>query len=129
MPIFELCFPSDTDMYISLTDPNLDASSPIIGSPLHMACSEGIPNRLEILKLLLEKGANPNLVIVGEDNSPIKPALGEYLASNEDPDVEVVNLFLKHGAEVRLLSKNVHTKYLPSKRFICCKSCPSDLHP
>nr|ACM09992.1 hypothetical ANK-like protein [Eriocheir sinensis]ACN37115.1 predicted ANK-like protein [Eriocheir sinensis] len=42
---------------------NLDASSPIIGSPLHMACSEGIPNRLEILKLLLERGANPNLVI------------------------------------------------------------------
>lgn len=66
-----------------------------------MACSEGIPNRLEILKLLLERGANPNLVIVGEDNSPIKPALGEYLASNEDPEVEVVNLFLKHGAEVR----------------------------
>lgn len=66
-----------------------------------MACSEGIPNRLEILKLLLERGANPNLVIVGEDNSPIKPALGEYLASNENPEVEVVNLFLKHGAEVR----------------------------
>ncbi|XP_071529685.1 uncharacterized protein [Panulirus ornatus] len=87
-------------------NPNLDASSPIIGSPLHMACSEGIPNRLEILKLLLEKGANPNLVIVGEDNSPIKPALGEYLASNEDPDVEVVNLFLKHGAEVVMQSQN-----------------------
>lgn len=66
-----------------------------------MACSEGIPNRLEIIRLLLERGANPNLVIVGEDNSPIKPALGEYLASNENPEVEVVNLFLKHGAEVR----------------------------
>ena len=65
-----------------------------------MACSEGIPNRLEIIKLLLERGANPNIVIVGEDNSPIKPALGEYLASNEEPEVEVVNLFLKHGAEV-----------------------------
>ncbi|XP_069939291.1 ankyrin-1 isoform X5 [Cherax quadricarinatus] len=87
-------------------DPNLDASSPIIGSPLHMACSEGIPNRLEILKLLLEKGANPNLVIVGEDNTPIKPALGEYLSSNEDPDVEVVNLFLRYGAEVVMQSQN-----------------------
>ncbi|XP_050726814.1 ankyrin-1-like isoform X2 [Eriocheir sinensis] len=85
---------------------NLDASSPIIGSPLHMACSEGIPNRLEILKLLLERGANPNLVIVGEDNSPIKPALGEYLASNENPEVEVVNLFLKHGAEVVMQSQS-----------------------
>lgn len=85
---------------------NLDASSPIIGSPLHMACSEGIPNRLEIIKLLLEKGANPNLVIVGEDNAPIKPALGEYLASNEDPEVEVVNLFLKHGAEVVMQSQS-----------------------
>lgn len=85
---------------------NLDASSPIIGSPLHMACSEGIPNRLEIIKLLLERGANPNIVIVGEDNSPIKPALGEYLASNEDLEVEVVNLFLKHGAEVVMQSQN-----------------------
>ncbi|KAG7168685.1 Ankyrin-2-like 10 [Homarus americanus] len=82
-------------------NPDLDASSPIIGSPLHMACSEGIPNRFEILKLLLERGANPNLVIVGEDNAPIKPALGEYLSSNETPDIEVVNLFLRHGAEVR----------------------------
>ncbi|XP_045131002.1 ankyrin repeat domain-containing protein 50-like isoform X1 [Portunus trituberculatus] len=85
---------------------NLDASSPIIGSPLHMACSEGIPNRLEIIKLLLERGANPNIVIVGEDNSPIKPALGEYLASNEEPEVEVVNLFLKHGAEVVMQSQS-----------------------
>ncbi|KAK3869994.1 hypothetical protein Pcinc_024735 [Petrolisthes cinctipes] len=85
---------------------NLDASSPIIGSPLHMACSEGIPNRMEILKLLLDNGANPNLIIVGEDNKPIKPPLGEYLASNEDPDVEVVKMFLKHGAEVVMQSQN-----------------------
>lgn len=85
---------------------NLDASSPIIGSPLHMACSEGIPNRLEILKLLLEAGANPNLVIIGEDGSPIKPALGEYLTSNEEPEVEVLNLFLKHGAKVVMQSQN-----------------------
>ncbi|XP_042222583.1 transient receptor potential channel pyrexia-like isoform X3 [Homarus americanus] len=87
-------------------NPDLDASSPIIGSPLHMACSEGIPNRFEILKLLLERGANPNLVIVGEDNAPIKPALGEYLSSNETPDIEVVNLFLRHGAEVVMQSQN-----------------------
>ncbi|KAK4303667.1 hypothetical protein Pmani_024337 [Petrolisthes manimaculis] len=85
---------------------NLDASSPIIGSPLHMACSEGIPNRMEILQLLLDNGANPNLIIVGEDNKPIKPPLGEYLASNEDPDVEVVKMFLKHGAEVVMQSQN-----------------------
>lgn len=80
----------------------MNASSPIIGSPLHMACSEGISNRLPILKLLLEKGANPNLVIIGDDGSPIKPPIGEYLSSNEEHDVEVVNLFLKHGAEVRV---------------------------
>ncbi|KAK7079079.1 hypothetical protein SK128_021840 [Halocaridina rubra] len=85
---------------------NLDASSPIIGSPLHMACSEGIPNRVEILTLLLEGGANPNLVIIGEDDSPIKPSLGEYLTSNEDLDIEVVNLFLRHGAEVVMQSQN-----------------------
>ncbi|XP_042877239.1 ankyrin-1-like isoform X1 [Penaeus japonicus] len=85
---------------------NVNASSPIIGSPLHMACSEGISNRLPILKLLLEKGANPNLVIIGDDGSPIKPPIGEYLSSNEEHDVEVVNLFLKHGAEVVMQSQN-----------------------
>ncbi|XP_068239358.1 ankyrin repeat domain-containing protein 65-like isoform X4 [Palaemon carinicauda] len=85
---------------------NLDASSPILGSPLHMACSEGIPNRLEILKLLLEAGANPNLVILGEDGSPIKPPLGEYLTSNEDPDAEVISLFLRYGTEVVMQSQN-----------------------
>lgn len=85
---------------------NVNASSPIIGSPLHMACSEGISNRLVILKLLLEKGANPNLVILGDDGSPIKPPLGEYLSANEKHEVEVVNLFLRHGAEVVMQSQN-----------------------
>ncbi|CAL4067086.1 unnamed protein product [Meganyctiphanes norvegica] len=85
---------------------DLAASSPVIGSPLHMACSEGIPNRMDILQLLLEKGADPNLIIFGDDESPIRPVLGEYLSSNPDPEAEVISLFLKYGAQVVMQSQN-----------------------
>ncbi|XP_076065022.1 uncharacterized protein LOC143039048 isoform X2 [Oratosquilla oratoria] len=85
---------------------NVNSSTPIIGTPLHMACSEGIPNRLDVIKLLLEKGANPNHVVTGEDGSPLRPALGEYLTSNDSPDVQVVNILLKYGAKVVMQSQN-----------------------
>lgn len=33
----------------SISGANVNCSSPIIGSPLHVACSDNIPNRFEIL--------------------------------------------------------------------------------
>ena len=78
----------------------MNATSPIIGSPLHVACADNIPNRLEILRMLLEHGADPNLVIRSEEGLSLRPVLAEYVASNASPSVEVVALLLKYGARV-----------------------------
>lgn len=79
---------------------DVNATSPIIGSPLHVACADNIPNRLEILKMLLERGADPNLVIRSDEGPALRPVLAEYVASNENASVEVVALLLKYGARV-----------------------------
>lgn len=65
-----------------------------------MACADNIPNRQRILKMLLERGADPNLVIPSEEGLSLRPVLAEYVASNENPSVEVVSLLLKYGARV-----------------------------
>ncbi|XP_076643035.1 ankyrin repeat and SOCS box protein 16 isoform X1 [Halictus rubicundus] len=79
---------------------DVNATSPIIGSPLHVACADNIPNRLEILSMLLERGADPNLVIRSDEGPALRPVLAEYVASNENASVEVVALLLKYGARV-----------------------------
>ena len=83
----------------------MNASSPIIGSPLHVACSDNILNRLVIMKILLENGADPNQLIMSDDGTALKPALGEYLSSNHTVDKDIVNLLMRHGAKVILKSQ------------------------
>lgn len=83
----------------------MNCSSPIIGSPLHVACADNIPNRYEIMQMLLKEGADPNLKVYNdsfERNSQLRPVLVEYLASNENPNLTVVNLLLRYGARVRI---------------------------
>ncbi|XP_057341942.1 ankyrin repeat domain-containing protein 65-like isoform X2 [Microplitis mediator] len=103
--------PSALDLAILKGDPSIvemlleagadvNESSPIIGSPLHVACADNIPNRLEILCMLLERGADPNLVIRSDEGLSLRPVLAEYVASNANPSVEVVALLLKYGARV-----------------------------
>nr|CAD7448426.1 unnamed protein product [Timema bartmani]CAD7459786.1 unnamed protein product [Timema tahoe]CAD7593245.1 unnamed protein product [Timema genevievae] len=79
---------------------NVNSSSPIIGSPLHVACADNIPNRLDILKLLLSSGADPNMVIESDEGPPLRPVLAEYISSNENPCPVVLNMLLRHGAKV-----------------------------
>lgn len=82
---------------------DVNYSSPIIGSPLHVACADNIHHRQEILNLLLCKGADPNLRVFGEVNdrhTQLRPALVEYLASNDKPNTAVVNMLLRYGARV-----------------------------
>ncbi|KAJ8687873.1 hypothetical protein QAD02_023668 [Eretmocerus hayati] len=79
---------------------DVNATSPIIGSALHVACADNIPNRLQMLTMLLERGADPNLVIRSEEGLSLRPVLAEYVASNENPSVEIVSLLLKYGARV-----------------------------
>lgn len=81
----------------------MNCSSPIIGTPLHVACADNIPNRYEILQMLLEQGADPNLKVYNDEldrTSQLRPVLVEYIASNEQPSLAVVNLLLKYGARV-----------------------------
>ncbi|KAJ8985221.1 hypothetical protein NQ317_018250 [Molorchus minor] len=109
---YDLGKPSPLDLAILKGDPkivelliksgsNVNCSSPIIGSPLHVACADNIPNRFEILQMLLTAGADPNLKVFGDEmdrNSQLRPVLVEYLASNEHPSIAVVHLLLQYGA-------------------------------
>ncbi|KAK7791171.1 hypothetical protein R5R35_005380 [Gryllus longicercus] len=79
---------------------NVNSSSPIIGTPLHVVCADNIPNRMELLHLLLSNGADPNLVIESDEGPPLRPVLAEYIASNEEPCPAVVNMLLRYGAKV-----------------------------
>ncbi|XP_053621836.1 ankyrin repeat and SOCS box protein 2-like [Plodia interpunctella] len=79
----------------------VNASSSVIGSPLHVACSDNITNRKEIIKILLESGADPNLKVYNDDDATqLRPALAEYLASAARPRAAVVAALLRYGARV-----------------------------
>ncbi|KAI8433455.1 hypothetical protein MSG28_015490 [Choristoneura fumiferana] len=79
----------------------VNSSSSVIGSPLHVACSDNITNRKEIVQILLESGADPNLKVYNdEDATQLRPPLAEYLASNAEPSGEIVAMLLRHGARV-----------------------------
>nr|XP_015836504.1 PREDICTED: ankyrin-1 [Tribolium castaneum] len=88
---------------LSIPGANVNCSSPIIGSPLHVACADNIPNRYDILQMLLKAGADPNLKVYNDlydHNSQLRPVLVEYVASNTNPSLAVVNLLIRYGAKV-----------------------------
>ncbi|XP_041970434.1 ankyrin-3-like [Aricia agestis] len=80
---------------------DVNAFSSVIGTPLHVACSDSITNRREIVRVLLESGAEPNLkVYSAEDGAQLRPPLAEYLASDPAPRHHLVRALLRHGARV-----------------------------
>lgn len=85
----------------------MNSSSPIIGSPLHVACSDGIINRGELMTMLLNAGADPNLIVDSHDGPPLRPVLPEYISTNESPQPSIVKLLLRHGARVSHFSIDV----------------------
>uniref|UniRef100_A0A6A7FR83 Ankyrin repeat and KH domain-containing protein mask-like n=1 Tax=Hirondellea gigas TaxID=1518452 RepID=A0A6A7FR83_9CRUS len=82
----------------------VNSSTSLVGSVLHMACSEKVHNRLEVLELLLSRGANPNIVVQGLYGTPMLPPLGDYLAASDEHDLNVINLLLRHGTDVIMKS-------------------------
>ncbi|CAG4978308.1 unnamed protein product [Colias eurytheme] len=55
----------------------------------------------EIVKILLNSGADPNQKVYNEeDGAQLRPALAEYLASNTEPDADIVYALLRSGARV-----------------------------
>ncbi|XP_049824534.1 putative ankyrin repeat protein RF_0381 isoform X2 [Aethina tumida] len=111
---YEIGKPSPLDLAVLKGDPkivqlliqsgsNVNSSSPIFGSPLHVASVDNVPNRYEIIEMLLTAGADPNLKVyndVLDRNSQLRPVLVEYLASNEELSLAVVNLLIKYGSKV-----------------------------
>ncbi|CAG9831042.1 unnamed protein product [Diabrotica balteata] len=137
---YDLGKPSPLDLAILKGDPkvvelliksgaDVNCSSPIIGSPLHVACADNIPNRFEILTMLLEAGADPNLKVYSDEfdrNSQLRPVLVEYLASNERPSVEVVHLLLRYGARVVMKTQfRDPDGMLNSLQNVISNNCPS----
>lgn len=102
-----------------------------IGQPLHTALTQRIENKYEIVKTLLDRGADPNSLVTSNRNTG--PALHDYLHSSRQcansvsspqnsspssisemshlhpicgPDFKMVRLLLMYGARVILKTAN-----------------------
>jgi len=83
-------------------DAFIDAQDRAGNSPVHYAILYGRECRTEILALLLESQADPNLVALDREDTPL------HLAS-EYGQVESVRLLLGAGAEVETLNEEGHS--------------------
>lgn len=84
---------------------DVNAGSPIVGSPLHLALSERTKDREALVRLLLERGADPNGLTYAEPGGAplVQPPLGEYLCGQEEePRGALIRLLLRYGARVVL---------------------------
>lgn len=77
------------------TGADINALSTVVGSALHLALTEKVYNQLQIVKTLLERGANPNAITMADGKSVLKPPIGEYIQSCEHPRPDIVRLLLK----------------------------------
>ena len=95
---------ANVDMARILLDAGADVNSgsPIIGLPLHIALSEKVDNRKDMVHLLLDRGADPNGITFDERGPLLKPPLGEYFnaSTTEEPDSDIIRLLLMYGARV-----------------------------
>jgi ankyrin repeat protein len=82
---------------------DVNNTSSILGSALHVACADNIANRADIIRVLLENGANPNIAARSDEGLLHPSVLAEYITSNGNKDKlshDVVDLLLRHGAQV-----------------------------
>lgn len=90
---------------------DVNHTSSVLGSALHVACTDHVPNRLDIVRVLLENGADPNIVAKSDEGLLLQPVLGEYVTANgHRPEFQhdVVRLLLRHGTRVVLKTQHRH---------------------
>jgi len=83
----------------------------VLGSALHVACADNVANRADIVRVLLESGADPNIEALSDNGLMLPGVLCEYITSNghkEVLDQDVVDLLLFHGARVILKTQHRH---------------------
>lgn len=89
----------------------MNNTSSVLGSALHVACADNVANRADIVRLLLESGADPNIEALSDNGLMLPGVLCEYITSNghkEVLDKDVVDLLLFHGAKVILKTQHRH---------------------
>lgn len=86
-------------------DPN--AAQTYIGTPLHLACCSELINQKVIIELLLKNGADCNIT-PKFDEGYLKSPLVEYFRSRNEFDIEILKLFLVHGARIVMQSPLNH---------------------
>lgn len=95
----------------------MNNTSLVLGSALHIACADNVANRKEIITLLLENGADPNIEAKSESGLLLKSILAEYITSNgnkegQELDVDIIELLLRYGAQVIEKSAKLNLKAL-----------------
>ncbi|KAK6034115.1 SOCS box [Cooperia oncophora] len=69
-----------------------------------------LEHQYEILRLLLEAGADPNIQHRFDDGSQLKSPFVEYFRSRDEVDPRVVHLLLSYGAKVVMRSPISNTR-------------------
>ena len=79
----------------------MNNTSLVLGSALHIACADNVPNRFDVLRLLLENGADPNIIVKSEEGLLLQSVIAEYITSNvNNLSPGIIKLLLRHGAKV-----------------------------
>ena len=110
---------------------NVNNTSSILGSALHVACADNVANRADIMRVLLENGGNPNIEARSDEGLLHPSVLAEYITSNGNKDKlnhDVVDLLLRHGAQVSSLCFYNNRK-IKLKIVLCAKGGAQDTTP
>lgn len=82
---------------------DVNNTSLVLGSALHIACADNVPNRFDVLRLLLENGADPNIIVKSEEGLLLQSVIAEYITSNvNNLSPGIIKLLLRHGAKIVL---------------------------
>ncbi|KHJ95169.1 ankyrin repeat protein [Oesophagostomum dentatum] len=92
------------DVIIIDAGADVNAVHTYIGSALHLAACSVLEHQYEILRLLLEAGADPNMQHRFPDGSQLKSPFVEYFRSRDVVDSRVVHLLLAYGGKVVMRS-------------------------